>query len=78
MTLPDALREAGHGASIRRRSWVAGFRIAWSHAQLRWIYGNMFTPSPLDPATSRELDPFDSQGCLTPMSMIADDWEVAS
>lgn len=65
--------------AIRRLRWQHGRRIQWDAKSTRWKFGNEFQPNLLshdrDPGI-RELDAMQSQGCLTPESLTAVDWEV--
>ena len=76
MNLPDAIRAANFTGRIRRRGWVTGFWVWWSPEQQSWMYRNAFETM-LDPPGSRKLDMNESQGCITPATIVADDWEVA-
>lgn len=80
MTLLDAIRASlptGDRAThlpIRRASWMPGARILWHRDT--WQFGTGGSLGVLD--THRMLDVIDGrpQGCLTPESMLADDWEI--
>lgn len=75
-SMPTATRI--HHLAIRRLCWVDGRRIQWDPRRLRWMFGNPFTPEVFTDVLSnhRELNEHASQGCLTPESLAAIDWEV--
>lgn len=76
-SLPTPTRREHLG--IRRLCWMHGRRIQWDAKSTRWKFGNEFVPNLLslerDPGV-RELDAMQSQGCLTPESLTAIDWEI--
>lgn len=83
MTFLDALRAAlpapgrTHHLPIRRASWLPGHRIRWIHEANRWAFANLFESDILcEPYQRRQLDLSRMQGCLTPETMLAGDWEV--
>lgn len=74
MTPSEALRATGgpYGFDqlpIRRRGWVDGLWI-WSTIALQWQYRSADEPGP------RALLTVPMQSCLTPETMLAEDWEV--
>jgi hypothetical protein len=71
-SMPTATRL--HHLAIRRLCWVGDRRIQWDPRRTAWIFGNAFTPDVM--LSSRELNEHASQGCLTPDSLVAIDWEV--
>lgn len=72
MTLPQALLASDTGGPeflpIRRRVWVSGLGIRYSRSKLTWLVETGIGPTGLFGA--------DRQQCLTPETMLAEDWEV--
>lgn len=83
MTLQEAIRASQPSESrcdhlpIRRAVWAHGNRIQWFPGEIRWKFANSSTTAPLtNPRAGIPLELEQSQRCLTPESMLADDWEV--
>jgi len=84
MTFLDALRASrACNRPIRQASWCLGHRIQWHAKDGRWVFANRYEPDLLlatavtrDDWTHRQLDLSRMQGCLTPETMLAEDWEV--
>lgn len=72
MTILEALRSADTGGpyyrGIRRRSWLEGLRIWYSRESLHWWC--------VSDDVAHALCDSPTQQCLTPETILADDWEV--
>lgn len=79
MTLLDALRASDTGEPeylpIRRRGWAAGLRIWYSRSSVRWLV--MQTDEYGADVRVLNLCETPCQMCLTPETILADDWELA-
>jgi hypothetical protein len=72
MSIIEIVQYARGGTAIRRASWVPGLRLFWSDSHGGWRYANEFE------ATLGQSRPLilQTQGMITPETIVADDWEV--
>lgn len=74
MTLTEALRASDTGGPefmpIRRGGWVVGLRIWYSRSSVRWMVQS-------SDDEIKDLCGIPTQQCLTPATILANDWELA-